>query len=256
MRANPHSRAPLAPLAALAVALAISVCGCGSPEPQTGATSNPAASKALASEQSEVSIASLTFSQLNIDFDGDLHPQSEWGAATVQYVGADNTLYFNLAVNDVWRIQNIPLLSREGDGVLQSSNVNFDLGNTPGALVTTLQYAASLTTAPITQMPAGATAAAVGQQDYTIFTGLIGGTVPFTPPTPALVGGGGNGPKTTHSDGFPNQQAGKNECGPAAASNSLQWLKKKHNLAIPDAAITIAALKAALGWTPTGVPGN
>jgi hypothetical protein len=97
--------------------------------------------------------------------------------------------------------------------------------------------------------------AAVELWNYSISSGFIGGEIPFSPPNAVLAGGAADGPKTTH-EGFPNQEAGKNECAPAAASNSLQWLKKKYGLPLQDNAISIAAMKQIMNWTPTGVKGT
>ena len=225
---------------------------CQAPEPQTG--SRAGLPRRLGTEVLSVNgLTQLDFFQLDINFDAELHPLSQWGSVAIQFVGEEPVLYFNLAVNGNWRVRNMPVLSREGDGVLQSTNFNFDLGVAEGTLVTALDYAASLTTSPLEAMPAGSQNATVARRNYVIFTGLEGGLIPFSPPSPTLMGAPAVGDKKEHA-GFPNQEAGKNECGPAGASNSLQWLKQKHGLAIPDAAITIAAMKAALGWNPaTGV---
>jgi hypothetical protein len=51
-----------------------------------------------------------------------------------------------------------------------------------------------------------------------------------------------------HTD-FPNQAAGKNECGPVAVSNSLEWLNTVHNLGLAADAISVARLKTILQWT-------
>ncbi len=45
----------------------------------------------------------LTFFQLDIDFDGDKHRKTSWGYVDVEYFGSANTLYFNLAVEGFWR---------------------------------------------------------------------------------------------------------------------------------------------------------
>ncbi|MGQ0703721.1 MAG: hypothetical protein ACT4PM_11375, partial [Gemmatimonadales bacterium] len=234
------------PLVVALLVVAGWVLACQAPEPQTGPQSG--SPRRLGTEVVSVNgLTSLEFFQLDITLDDELHPLSQWGSVNIQFVGEEQVLYFNLAVDGNWRVRNMPVLSREGTGVLQSTTFNFDLGVAEGTAVAELDYAASLTNAPLNAKPAGSQAAAVAPRDYEIFTGLQGGLIPFSPPSPTLMGSAAAGPKKAHQ-GFPNQEAGKNECGPAAASNSLQWLKKKHGLAIADAAITIAAMKAALRW--------
>ena len=67
-----------------------------------------------------VRLPRVTFAQLDVEFDGDRHQKSAWGAVDLRFLGASGVLYFNLAVvsgnsaTPVWRIQNIPILSREG----------------------------------------------------------------------------------------------------------------------------------------------
>ncbi len=58
--------------------------------------------------------------------------------------------------------------------------------------------------------------------------------------------------KLINDETFPNQKAGLNECVPAALSNSLKWLNKKHNLGMKDEDLSIASMKKAVKWQPTG----
>jgi hypothetical protein len=53
---------------------------------------------------------------------------------------------------------------------------------------------------------------------------------------------------------FPNQDVGKNECGPGAVSNSLMYLNAVFNLGLNPADITIDKMKTATGFNPRGIP--
>src|SRR5262245_18572783 len=82
-------------------------------------------------------LPNVSFFQLDVDFDGDKHKHSQWGSVDLDFVGSSALLYFNLTVQSgesgspVWRIQNLPVLSREGSDVEQSATFNFNLANKP-----------------------------------------------------------------------------------------------------------------------------
>jgi hypothetical protein len=40
----------------------------------------------------------VSFTQLDVEFDGDRHDKSQWGEASLRFVGSGNVLYFNLTV--------------------------------------------------------------------------------------------------------------------------------------------------------------
>lgn len=191
----------------------------------------------------------LSFWQLDVNFDGDKHPKSPWGYVDVAFAGSAGTLYFNLAVEGFWRLRNIPVLSPEGPNAPHVMSFAFDLGVAEGTKVKYLSYAASLTGAPLDAMPTSPLVIAdVKSAHYRLFTG--GGEPPsieYTSPEPAQQGGEGNGPIYTHK-GFPNQEAKQDECVPAAVSNSLQWLNKTYNLNIPPGQLTLEQMKIATGW--------
>lgn len=207
-------------------------------------------------ELSAAEAPALRFSQLSVDFGGEVHSHSEWGAVDLELPAAGGLVYFNLAVDGVWRIQNVPVQSvTEETGGLATTRFNFDLGVPSGAVVSALSYGFDLTPTPLSQMPQGATPAAVVSADYVLTTCLSGQPIAFTPPNPTLVGGEPAGTSIQRKN-FPNQEAGVNECIPVAASNSLQWLNRRYKLGLDPTLISIAAMKTALGWLPTGTPGE
>ncbi len=195
--------------------------------------------------------ATITLAQLDVTFDDGAHPDSPWGQVLVDYVGETGVLYFNLAVNGIWRIQNMPVLSREGPGIAQTSAFLFDLGVSDGTDVTTAQVAFDLNTDVQAGIPASAAAMGIGDHTWDITTGTAGRAISYSPPAPSLIGGQAAGDKVGHK-GFPNQRADNNECVPVALSNSLQWLNGRYGLGLAEADISIAAMKAVVGWTAAG----
>jgi hypothetical protein len=189
----------------------------------------------------------LAFFQLDVDFDGDKHKKSQWGYVEMEYMGSSDTLYFNLAVEGFWRIRNMPVLSPEGPLAAHAMSFGFDLGVSEGTKVKFVSYAAELTDAPLEQMPQSLQVAPVHPRHYRLYTGFGGDPIGFTPPAPVQEGGVQDAPKYEHK-GFPNQEAKKDECVPAAVSNSLQWLNEKYKLGIAQEQMTIEHMKVATDW--------
>ncbi len=206
-----------------------------------------AALAALAGTGAPQPAVTLTFFQLDIDFDGDKHKKSQWGYVEMEYVGSFATRYFNLAVEGFWRIRNMPVLSPEGPLAAHVMSFSFDLGVSPGTKVKFLSYAAELTDSPLAEMPQSLQVAGVHSRHYRLYTGFGGDPIGFTPPAPVQEGGAQGGPKYEHK-GFPNQKAKKDECVPAAVSNSLQWLNRTYDLGIAEAQMTIEHMKVATDW--------
>jgi len=209
----------------------------------------------------------VSFTQLDVEFDGDRHDKSQWGEASLRFVGSGNVLYFNLTVlsghsgSPVWRIQNVPVLSREGPGVRQTTTFHFHLANSPGERVAQLQYGFALTETTLASMPDLQGRTNVERRDYAIDTGYGGIPIVYVPPPEAHIGGGvelaappealigaavAAGP-CSH-EGFPNIDVGKDECVPGAVSNSLNWMNETYGLGISVNDITLEKMKTATGW--------
>jgi hypothetical protein len=228
-------------------ALTLLLCSCTTPRAPTA----PDAEADVGPAGDPVSLATtVTLNQLDVSLDDVDHNNSSWGEAIVDFDGAGGLLYFNLAVDGGWRIQNLPVLSREGL-VAQSAGFRFDLGVAEGTDVTQAQVGWDLTATPLATAPTPPGATSIGSRVYAINTGTAGKTILYAPPAPNLVGGAGDGPKAGHQN-FPNQQAGVNECVPAALSNSLMWMNDKYGLGLAAADISIASLKGTVGWGPGG----
>jgi len=203
--------------------------------------------------------STLRFSQLNVSVSGQVHPNTAWGALDFEFDVIEEIRYVNLAVNGVWRIQNVPLLRLDlpgaGTGSVPTIRVNFDLGVPAGTVVPALSYAFVLAPTPLSQMPQGTTAALVTSANYVLSTCFAQSPILFNPPSPTMIGGQ-QAAVAIQRKNFPNQEAGVNECVPVAASNSLQWMDRRHRLGLNAADISIAAMKTATGWTSAGTAGQ
>lgn len=212
----------------------------------SGAGLTAAASEGLVFEQSSINLygpaASLVLSQ----------PQSDWGSVDLTYLGVSSLQYFNLTVDGIWRVQNMPLLSNQGVGVDNTLTFNFSLGNTPGSMVSNIAYGYTISAAPLLLAPTVNSVAPVAQRQ--IHAGTAEGGVPLTlGAAPGALNGGGGFNSASHAN-FPNQDCDVNFCAPVSVSNSLQFLNAKFKLNMPAADITTAAIAAAIGTTANGTP--
>jgi hypothetical protein len=199
--------------------------------------------------------ANLEFFQLNLEYDLTHEPYSDWGKMALTYVGYGQVMYLNVNVNGSWQIENMPLISREGENVLQTVWLSYGLNVPPGTPVHMIQVGADITDVPRNTPPPLLATAQVSPMDEVIAGGIIGGPLAKQDKGSGQKGGQTVGDKHSHKD-FPNQEAGKNECVPAAISNSLKYLKREFGLTVADARISIAALKRATGWGPGGCDKN
>jgi hypothetical protein len=192
-----------------------------------------------------------TFRQLDVDLAGEFTPRSAWGALDFLYLGFPETVrYFNLNVDDRWVIQNMPVLSEQGAGVVHEERFCFDLGVPDGTPVYSIDYGLALTPDVLDAPPPMVSAAPVISTMIVAHSGALGFPIPpLPPPDPVRLGGIVLDAPATHA-GFPNQECGPGECAPAALSNSLQWLNDQHNLDMPTSLITIDAMKTASNWDP------
>lgn len=197
--------------------------------------------------------ATLEFEQIDFDLDGNITTNSSWGSMVLTYDGALDILYFSLAVDSRWVIQNIPVLSHEGEGVTQSITLTFDLGVSADADVTELEYAFNLTTTVLDLMPSDFQAAPVGDRSVVFYSGGEGEGTDAGEPPPKVEGGEVE-KSAKHEEEFPNQECGKKECVPVAVSNSLQFLNKKYDLGLGGEGkeIDIGTMKEATGWIEGG----
>ncbi len=203
----------------------------------------------------QTSSQSLQFYQLSFDYGGPFTSDSDWGAADLTFTGDSAIFYFNLTVDTTWAIENMPVLSTKGAGILQTQRFWFRIGNT-GIPITSISYGFSFLTDTVASRPILNNTATVSSDVVIIHSGAAGNPGTGAPPPYADKQKGGkivaSAVPTNHSD-FPSQECGVNECVPAAISNSLQWLNIKNNLGMDPNSISIAALCVGLDKGATGV---
>lgn len=193
---------------------------------------------------------SLVFSQLDFNLDEKLYQDTEWGSVDFTFTGQGPIMYFNLAVNGSWQVQNIPVLSVDGEGVEQTMTFDFDLGSERGTDVAVLEYDYAFTSDILASMPGGSTAISVSDKEIVMSAGVngLGGNMPKPAKAKPLVGARvASNLKHAHKN-FPNQECKKNECTPTAVSNSLHFLNEQHKLDMDADDISIAKMKTATGW--------
>jgi hypothetical protein len=197
----------------------------------------------------------LAFLQADREVDNGKELSSPVGIVELFFEGEANLLHFNLNVNNIPRVVNIPIVS-EQDRARQSVMFSFDLGVNAGTKVSQLQFTADLTPQPLIPNVINTTVqtAEVKPTNIILFSGEEGVQLVLDAPPVMLDGGGGAAEDTTghiNSD-FPNQEVGKKECVPAAISNSMQFLNEKHNLKLTEEQMSIDSWKEVVGWRESG----
>lgn len=209
----------------------------------------------------------LEFRQLDFVNDEANIQFSNWCSLLLTYESGPDMQFLNVAIesganapNPAWQVQNMPLPSSAVAGTMETVVFNFDIGSAPGQRVTSLNFGASITPALVGE-PVRDRNSIVTSFAITIERGepgepfVLDPAVPLIfPPDGALLDGE-DGQVTRHrNENFPNQPCGKDECVPAAVSNSMQFLNAKHGLNMPPEKISIAKMKDATGWGPGGAP--
>jgi hypothetical protein len=193
-----------------------------------------------------------TFTQRAIVLDGVAQERSDWGAVAVRYRSRDRIVYFNLAVDERWVIRNAPLCPTPGRGALEIL-FYFDLGLKPGFSALRIHAATSVAFDPATAAPSNYRTAPVRQQTEVWWTNFVGEPLPPLGDPPQTYEGGRVGEVFYCRRNYPNQPCRKNECGPSAVSNSLQWLNAEYGLGIDPTKLTIDYWNTALGNTGEGL---
>lgn len=196
--------------------------------------------------------ARAEFAQVDWDLEGVITNDSEWGSLDLTFSGSAEVQYLNLCVNGSWQAQNVPLLSVGGTSGPKTMNVMFDLGVPRGMPIGNISYGFMITSSPQWMMPPSTSTAAVGDREFVLGSGTTPGSIAGPPEPAAPIAGDQVTNSAKHDKPFPNQECGKNECVPAAVSNSLQFLNSQHNLGMDAGAIDIGDMKSATGWGPSG----
>ena len=193
----------------------------------------------------------ISLSQLDLVINQEPIRNSQIGMVILNDIPGEGYKYFNLAINQRWAVQNIPLIAEYKDQA-----VTFNLGVPDGEDVTYVFCAYSLDDKPIDSAPSEGMEMKVEAADYVIAVGEKNETFEYYPLPLEIIGT----LLTSNSYYIPsgeivNQPCGYNECAPAAVSNSLNYLNNKHGLGMSSTSISIATMKIATGWSSGGAPG-
>jgi hypothetical protein len=194
---------------------------------------------------------SIGLSQLDLIVDGNQIPNSCVGMVILDNIPGDGYKYFNLVVNQIWALQNIPIIAE-----YKNQAVTFNLGVPDGEDVTYVWCAYSLDDKPRDSAPSEGTGTQVSAAYYVMFVGEKEEVFEYYHPPLEVVGTlVTSNSYYIPSDEIVNQPCGINECAPAAVSNSLNYLNNKHGLGMSASSISIATMKIATGWSTGGAPG-
>lgn len=176
--------------------------------------------------------------------------KSNWGSANYTYTGGSTSQYFNLSVDGVWRVKNMPLQAFGGMGDEATVTFNFDLGVPTGASVNTVNYGYTVTQSPVSAAPTISSVSTVSNRIISGGADIVGITPEM--PAPSRILEGGSILSEASISKPPNQECGKNQCVPAAISNSLKYLNANYNLGMSDSDISIGSIATAVNTTPLG----
>jgi len=200
----------------------------------------------------------LGFYQLDFNFDGEQTTDSEWCVFDLVFEGSNNLQYLNFISDGIWSINNLPVISVEGDDVDQIQRFWFPLNVASGTPVTEITYGLELTDEILTSPPIESMTDIVESDGYEVYNSGDSDLFPETPASGEPVEGGVVADPVQHRHlNFPNQQAGPYECAPTAVSNSLKYLNNRFELGLSDSQTSIARMKTACGFVPgSGCPIN
>jgi len=236
--------------------------------------------------------ADLAFEQISwLDHAGASYTSrySDWGEVKLSLSSADHSLFHPMTVEGVagyggfvnivtdaagsadWEVRNLPIWYTdplELDGRLPQG-VSFDLGVSPGTIVSGLNCYYTVNPAPLALMPAGTFVS----KPVTEFSQLLSGDNLWLG-TVLLQGGGLTSPQAAMD--FPGAESGevigssakiaipekdvaavnedKNGCAPGAVARSIKYMADAHpNVNVPDSAQTVyGQLRTDMGTTAAG----
>jgi len=196
----------------------------------------------------------ITFYQLDLSLDDMTIGDSSWGQAIIPYEFLAEIVYVNLEVNGEWVVQNLPVLPVDDEILL-----DFNLGVDEGEDVSSVEYAYDVSLSPVSSYnPSDIKVAPVFNRAVVMASGEISETATYIA-MGTLIGWLPVDYAFHDKKNITNQDCGIAECVPAAISNSLKFLKKRHKMTdskMEDANISIAKMKTATGWSAGGAPAS
>ncbi|MBN2446105.1 MAG: hypothetical protein JXO22_05245 [Phycisphaerae bacterium] len=190
-----------------------------------------------------------TFSQIDFEQGADTVMDSDWGTLALTFEGTPDFQFVNLSVDGIWVIQDVCVYSFEGPGTMQTQLLNFPLGNPPGMDVMSINYAASLTPAPLGAPPADPPIFGL-VTGRAVTVGGLDGPIGYIPPPFPITGWLPDRWSDNYEFASHNQEVGVDECVPGAFSNSLQSLDEQNDhIDIPADKKSVEGLKGPTGFT-------
>lgn len=182
----------------------------------------------------------VTFFQ--VDYSWDTSPVVDSGTgeidvdiATLTSATGISSGFLNVGTSNGWVVQNLPV--DVTDDPYASITTQFELSPSDGSPITSETADVEFSATPVSSFSTGTTQAySVGDANYDgSGKGTAGASGPEAPPAPGAITFVG-GPAFTFcfQANHPNIEAADNQCGPAAAANSLAWLKTQYGVGIPD----------------------
>ena len=198
-------------------------------------------------------IPEITFYQLNIKMDDIFVKDSSWGQAILPYDDLAEIIYVNLEVNDNWVVRNLPIMPVSDEIVL-----DFPLDVSNGVDVVSLEFAYDISLEPLSNYnPIEIQVAPVLDGNVDMDSGEADEVAIYNSLDVNFIGWLPIDFAYHEKNNITNQDCNKAECVPAAISNSLRFLKKKHKMTskkMEDANTSIDKMKPATGWHAGGAP--
>ena len=203
----------------------------------------------------------IHFYQLDLYLNDDImYSNTDWGEVDLTLTPEADTglVYLNVTVNGSWQVENMPIWPPTTDEGSKTLSIAFDLGVPAGSTITYVNYGYSLTSTTVSGPPAETGITVVADREGILNSGIRDEAVPAPDSAKPAKGGAVADPvKQAHKEkDFPNQDCGLNECCPAAVSNSLKFLNKKHNMGLNDSDLTVAKMRTATNCDADGVWGD
>ncbi|MBN1966432.1 MAG: hypothetical protein JW910_17410, partial [Anaerolineae bacterium] len=188
---------------------------------------------------------------------------SEWGELEVTYDASsgNGVQYLNLSLDGEWVMQNVPVRDPDAGGEV-TLVVPFAVTGDPepGEEWVESFFDVFVTIEPLAEMPGGNYLCTVGDGQFTMDSGEDGVALVYSGPTtdPLWWINSGYTDAAFHPWGrIVNQDCGKNECAPAAVSNSLKMLKASNPQAmsgLADNDLGTGTMRGACGTSAGGSP--
>jgi hypothetical protein len=198
---------------------------------------------------SDVARPTFRFSQLDYIFESGSAINTPWARLDLTYMGSPKIKYLNLNVNNSWRIQNIPLPSFAGNGVLQTMPICFPITDTSGGLIR-INYGYRLSDTLLTVMPPQLKQDTVYSDSILYSRGYGDSTYLSIIPVTPLIGGLVKDSTAITMTDFPNQDCYRYESVPAASSNNALYINQIRGLGIDPDALSITHMKEIVGFVP------